>query len=486
VIPHYIVLLFLWVAFFVLTVVAFFAIALTGRYPQSLFEFNVGVLRWTWRVDYYAYGALGTDRYPPFTLADVEDYPARLFVPYPARLSRGLVWVKWWLLAMPHYLVLSIFVGGGVWASWQFEDSDFFWLGGGLIGLLVCFAAIVLLFRGRYPRSIFDMVLGMNRWALRVTAYSALMTDTYPPFRLDMGGDDPGSARAAEPGPSPKPGRTAPAEPSGAPTTSRGGGWTGGRILAVVIGVLMVLASLGLLAGATAALVADQVLRDDDGFVTSPEQSLATTSYALTSDPVELHDADGPDALYAERLIGDVRLQVTAADPAVDIFVGVAPSSEAAAYLGGVEYAVVRDISNGEALYAIRPGSRAPAPPTEQGFWVAATHGAGTQLLDWQLDTGDWTVVVMNSAATPGLDVEVDIGATIPVLDDLVWILGLTGIVVLALGVTLIYLGASRVGRTQPAGLPSRHMLPPPQPMSPPGQSGPSTPAGPPHPPGRP
>src|SRR4051795_13088152 len=164
VIPHYILLAFLWLALLVLSVVAFVAILFTGRYPRGIFDFNVGVLRWTWRVTYYAYGALGTDRYPPFSLGEHPEYPARLTIDYPEHLSRGLVLVKSWLLAIPHYLVISLFVGG-TYVATQASDSQPVELAGmGLIGLMVAIAAVALLFTGRYPQSVFDLVLGMNRW----------------------------------------------------------------------------------------------------------------------------------------------------------------------------------------------------------------------------------------------------------------------------------------------------------------------------------
>jgi Domain of unknown function (DUF4389) len=204
-IPHYVVLVFLWIAFVVVSVIAFFAILITGRYPRGLFDFNVGVMRWSWRVGFYSYSALGTDQYPPFTLADVPEYPAHLDVEYPRSLSRGLVLVKWWLLALPHYFIVAVFAGGA-WAGLNAANDDWVWTsGGGLIGLLVLIAAVVLLFTARYPKTIFDFVLGMNRWVYRVAAYALLMTDTYPPFRLDMGSHEPVPDTTVPDGPTPEP-----------------------------------------------------------------------------------------------------------------------------------------------------------------------------------------------------------------------------------------------------------------------------------------
>jgi hypothetical protein len=185
--PQAITLVGLWIAGIVLTVVAGVAILITGRYPRRIFDFNVGVLRWSWRVGFYGVNGLATDRYPPWTLAPDPSYPADLEVDYPEHLSRGLVLVKWWLLAIPQYLIVGILAGG----SWHV----------GLIGLLALVAAVALLFTGRYPQPLFDLVMGLDRWCLRVAAYVLLMTDRYPPFRLDMGGADPGDAAPVRPAP---------------------------------------------------------------------------------------------------------------------------------------------------------------------------------------------------------------------------------------------------------------------------------------------
>jgi hypothetical protein len=169
-IPHYIVLWFLFIAAFFCWLISLFAILFTGQYPRSLFDFNVGVMRWTWRVSYYSYSALATDKYPPFSL-EAGGYPADLSVEYPAKLSQGLVLVKWWLPAIPQLIIVAIFQGGGKSPS--------------LVTILAVIAAVILLFTGKYPQDLFKLVMGFNRWSFRVYAYVALMTDEYPPFSLD-------------------------------------------------------------------------------------------------------------------------------------------------------------------------------------------------------------------------------------------------------------------------------------------------------------
>jgi hypothetical protein len=437
--PHYFVLAFLWVTFAVLSAVAFFAILFTGRYPRSIFEFNVGVLRWSWRVGYYAYGALGTDRYPPFTLAEVPDYPTHLEIAYPERLSRGLVLVKW-LLGIPHYIIVGLLMGGGAWVAWR---SDHWQASGGvgLIGLLVLVAGMALAFTGRYPASLFDLVLGLDRWVLRVAAYASLMTDEYPPFRLDLGGSEPvGTITLPRPpsGP-PTPGAIppAPAGPAGA------GNWTGLRIVAAVLGALLVLTSAGLLAGGGLLLWADRTQRDAAGYLVSSRQELNTGTYALATPAIDVGVV--PSWLSPRGVLDAVRIRVTAIDPAASAFVGIGPAAEVDRYLANIRYARVSDLTHpGDA--SIHAGGPPASAPTEQTFWAISSSGTGTRTVVWEVPPGSWTIVVMNPDGSSGIDVLADAGAKIPILDGIAASLLIGGLVVLVIGLAVLIGATVRAG----------------------------------------
>jgi hypothetical protein len=427
-IPHYVVLAFLWLAFVVLSVIAFFAILITGRYPQTIFDFNVGVLRWSWRVTYYTYGALGTDRYPPFTLQEVPDYPAHLEIDYPDQLSRGLVLIKWWLLAIPHYLILAFFLGGGLYVANEAvtnEPARWVW-GGGLIGLLVLIAAVVLLFTGRYPRPIYDLVLGLNRWVLRVAGYVGLMTDQYPPFRLDLGEREDRAEPALTASTGTPEAELSAAQPEtyvaqGAVPTMHAD-WTAGRIVALILGSLLLLASAGIGIGGATLAVANATSRDDAGFLMSGQRTLSTDTYAIASTNLRL--ADGPAAGIPERWVGTAKVQV-AAGGANPVFLGVAATRDAEAYLRGVAHATVVDIPPRPAapVYRTTPGSAPLTTPTDSQIWVAQSLGAGTHSVTFPLESGDWTVVVMNAEGQAAVSADIAVGGTVPGLRWLVGIL---------------------------------------------------------------
>jgi hypothetical protein len=215
-IPHHIVLAFLWVAFVVLVLVAYVMVLVTGRYPRAIFDFNVGVLRWSWRVGYYGYEVPGTDRYPPFTLADVPDYPAGLEVEYRPDPPRWLPLVAW-LLAFPHWLMVSALNGVGT--VYVRSDNAATVAQIGLAGAAVLIIGVALLFTGRHLVGLYDLLVGVARWSLRVVAYVALLTPGYPPLRLDMGDTEPdrpvqptgpdGATTVAHPAPTPLPVPTA-------------------------------------------------------------------------------------------------------------------------------------------------------------------------------------------------------------------------------------------------------------------------------------
>ena len=421
--PHLVVLAVLWLAFFASSTAAFAAVTLTGRYPRSLFDFNVGVMRWTWRVVFYAYGANGTDRYPPFTLADVPAYPARLAVAYPEHQRSGLPLIGWWLAGIPQYLIAGMFVGGGMLGVWGRGS----WIG--LIGLLVLVAAVALLVRGSYPRSIFDLVLGLNRWVLRVVAYAAVMTTEYPPFRLDAGEVDPGGVIIATP----------PVAGGAEADGSLGAAWGPARVAAALLASLAALLGIAAIAAGATAVVFDQTQRDASGYLTSESAPYSTGTYALES---RNYDA-GASVLgpLARGLLGTVRIH---SESGRAVFVGIAPANAAGAYLANVAHAEADDLGARSANFRISPGGAPSTAPGAQHFWVASATGAGAQTLTWKIRSGNWRVVVMNADGTRRVASDLSIGAVLPHLLTIGIVALGTGLLILLLSGGALFLAIHR------------------------------------------
>ena len=393
-IPHYVLLALLWIAFALLSVAAFVAVLFTGRYPRGIFDFNVGVLRWSWRAAFYAFGANGTDRYPPFTLADVPDYPARLEVAYPERHRKGLPLIGWWLAGVPHYVIVCLFVGGTGSIAWESGRWTVGWLG--VICVLVLAAVVVLLFRGFYPRSIFDLVLGLDRWVIRVAAYAAVMTPEYPPFRVDPGETEAGGLSVG----------TAVAAPATEAVPRR---WGAGRVAAVVIGSLLALASLAVLAGGVVGVVFDQTQRNAAGYLMTDSKLYSTDTYALVSDS---YSAGAPGDLAVTRdLLGTVRIAARSSEP---VFVGIGRASSVDSYLAGVRHEVATQFDARAADRRLVRGAAPNMRPTEARFWSASAVGAGAFTLSWTPRGGSYRVVLMRPDASPGVAASLSVGARFP------------------------------------------------------------------------
>ena len=298
--------------------------------------------------------------------------------------------------------------------------------------MLVLIAVVVLLFTGRYPRGIFDLVLGMNRWVLRVAAYAGLMTDRYPPFRLDLGESEPGAMTLPPPGGA----HAACRDATAAPPRARAGG---GHIALVVVGSIVAVLATGVLAGGGVGLIFDQTQRDDQGFLMSSSERFSTGSYALMSEQVR-GDFEGPDRIPT-GLIGTVKVR---SDSAAPIFVGIAPADRVERYLANVPRDELRDL--GDANGTPLAGTGAPAAPQTQPFWVARATGSGEQSVRWKVRDGEWRAVVMAADGTRGVDADLSVGTTVP---ELGWLSGgllVGGGILLLVGGTLIYLGARRLG----------------------------------------
>jgi hypothetical protein len=445
--PHYLALAVLWTGLVVLTLVAYLAVLLTGRYPEAIRAYNLGVLRWTWRVGYYGYQALGTDAYPPFTLADDPDHPARLHLAPHEPPPRWLPLVAW-LLAIPHLIILGALYGS---ASRSADTPAPI----GVTAALLLIAGIALLFTGRYPRGLHDLLVGVARWALRVTAYIVLLVPRYPPFRLDQGGPEPDPAPAG-------PIAEQPPRPAARPSVT-------GPVIALIAGVLLLLPAAGLGTGGGVLLAVDAA-RDDAGYVTSPVQRLETSTAAITAEHVTISGAGMWTRQTTE--LGDLRLEVTA--PAGrPIFVGVAPQSAVDSWLTGTAHDELTGFDSGTPRYDRSGGRIRPVTtPATQPFWIAQATGAGTTTLQWTATDGEYAVVVANATGASGVSVDVRGAARVPDLTGLGSGLLAAGILTGLLAIGLIVVGGTGLGRRHSGPPPGGPLVGPPPRLNPPVTTG--------------
>jgi hypothetical protein len=228
-------------------------------------------------------------------------------------------------------------------------------------------------------------------------------------------------------------------QPARAPAPAPGR--SAGRIVALVLGIVILLPAAGLLVGGGVLLWADLGYRTDD-FVFTETDGFSTDGYALSSERLDL--STGADWVPFSAAVGTARAEVTSTDPGADLFIGIAPVAAGAAYLDGVERGVINDLGTGANGEVLVPGGPPSGTPGEQDFWAARASGPGTQRLDWKPAEGDWVFVVMNADGSAGVAVDARIGATVPALGGLAWGMLGVGLLLLVIGVLLVALAIRR------------------------------------------
>jgi len=217
---------------------------------------------------------------------------------------------------------------------------------------------------------------------------------------------------------------------------------SGGRIASIIVGSVAAVLAVGFIAAGALLLWGDSK-KDDQGYLSTGQDHYAASTYALATDNLDI-DLDGAGWIMDRDDLGKVRLAVEsrAGKP---VFVGIARTSDVSDYLRGTSYTSVTDVdySPFHASYRDhdRSGDRRLALPADQGFWVASTHGSGKQTVAWDIEDGDWSIVVMNADGSRGVDTEISAGAKVPFLATLGWVALGGAFVLLLIAGTLLYLG---------------------------------------------
>jgi hypothetical protein len=217
----------------------------------------------------------------------------------------------------------------------------------------------------------------------------------------------------------------------------------GSRIALTITGAIASLIAVALVAGGALALWGDS-LKDDDGYLRTDTERFTADTRALATDNL---DVDLGDADFVAESDDLGRIEITAQSrDGKPVFVGIARTSDVQRYLANVPYTAVNDVDVApfRADYERHSGHRHPVSPEHAGIWQASSYGDGKQSIDWKVDDGDYSVVVMNADGSLGVDADISAGANIPFLDELGWSAIGSGAFALILGIGLIALAVRR------------------------------------------
>ena len=217
----------------------------------------------------------------------------------------------------------------------------------------------------------------------------------------------------------------------------------GKRIALVVTGALASIFAAGLLAIGGLALLGDSQ-KDSDGYLSTNTHQFETGTRALATENLDV-DLGDADLVAQTDDLGKARVQVDSRGEN-PVFVGIARTSDVENYLAGVSHSTLTDVQTSpfEAEYDDHAGDRRPVAPGDSHIWAASEQGSGKQTLNWDVEDGDWSVVVMNADGSTGVDADISTGAELPFLDELGWTAIGSGSFALIVGVALLVMGIRR------------------------------------------
>ncbi len=226
------------------------------------------------------------------------------------------------------------------------------------------------------------------------------------------------------------------------------------KIISVIFGVLFALAGIASVTSGGFVLGLYRLHGAPSGFFMTPSQTVGSNGFALTAPDINGQLVTPWERWALSQAGATIRVTGSSKLPA-PVFIGIAPTAQVSKYLSGVARDRITsiDLTEGSVHYDHVDGTALPAPPEEQSFWAAEVAGTGSQTLEWELREGDWAMVIMNGDASAPVAADVRLGARFGIMYPLIVGLAAAGVVLLAIGATLIVFGArprQRALRTPP------------------------------------